>query len=125
MQIVAVLGCASLWLVVLLSGTYCGVSVDGGSDTWVADFFACMLSLALACTGAVLLWWGRQHTQLRNSGWLMLVCSVVVWLSDGVLAAALMVLFCLVYAGWAVWQSIAQAWTRPPSDAAGFSRRMP
>ena len=106
--------CAALWLVVLLSGMYWGVSADVSTDGWVGMFFLLMLSLAMACSGLVLLLWSRSYARLQTPGALLLGCAVLFWLGDGLVAGVLMVVPCLAYAGWAVWQSFTEFMSRPP-----------
>lgn len=121
MKIVLSFVTAALWLVVLLSGMYWGVSADVSTDGWVGMFFLLMLSLTLACTGILLLLWSRSYARLQTPGALLLGCSVLFWLGDGLVAGLLMVLPCLAYAAWAAWKSFAefmsQPAARPPADS--------
>lgn len=105
---------AALWLVVLLSGMYWGVSADVSTDGWVGMFFLLMLSLAMACSGLALLLWSRSYARLQTPGLLMLGGSVLFWLGDGLAAGVLMVVPCLAYAGWAVWKSFTEFMSKAP-----------
>lgn len=105
---------AALWLVVLLSGMYWGVSADVSTDGWVGMFFLLMLSLAMACSGLVLLLWSRTYARLQTPGALLLGCSILFWLGEGLAAGVLMVVPCLAYAAWAVWKSFSEFMSRPP-----------
>lgn len=114
MKVFLAFASAALWLVVLLCGMYWGVSADVSTDGWVGMFFLLMLSLAMALSGLVLLLWSRSYARLQTPGALLLGCSVLFWLGDGLVAGMLMVVPCLVYAGWAVWQSFTEFMSRPP-----------
>ena len=114
MKIFLAFASAALWLVVLLCGMYWGVSADVSTDGWVGMFFLLMLSLAMALSGLVLLLWSRSYARLQTPGVLLLGCSVLFWLGDGLVAGMLMVVPCLAYAGWAVWQSFTEFMSRSP-----------
>lgn len=120
MKIVCGFASAAVWLLVLLSGMYWGVSADVSTDGWVGMFFLLVLSLALACSGVFLLLWASRFERLRTPGWLLLGCALLFWLGDALVMGLLMVLPCLGYAGWAAWKSFAefmsQAPQLPPAD---------
>lgn len=125
MKLVVGLFTASLWLVVLLSGMYWVVSADVSTDGWVGMFFLVMLSVSLACTGAVLLLWSRQYDRLRGPGWLLVACAILFWLGDGWVAGVLMVLPCLGYAAWAAWRSFVDFMSQPTDSFPASDRREP
>jgi hypothetical protein len=105
---------ASVWLVVLLSGMYWGVSNEVSTDGLAGMFFLLSLSLAMACSGATLLLWATTYERLRTPGWLMLACAFLFWMGDGLVAGLLMVLPCLAYGAWAAWKSFAEFMSKPP-----------
>ena len=115
MRIVLAFLSGSVWLVALLSGMYCGVSADVSTDGWIGMFFLLTLSLAMFCAGVTLQLWAPHYERLRTPGWLMLGCSILFWMGDGLVAGVLMVLPCVVYAGWAVWRSFTDFMARPPT----------
>ncbi|MDT8992487.1 hypothetical protein RQP54_16575 [Curvibacter sp. APW13] len=105
---------ASVWLVVLLSGMYWGVSADVSTDGWVGMLFLLTLSLALACSGVFLLLWAGRFERLRTPGWVLLGCAILFWMGDGLVAGLLMVVPSLGYAAWAGWKSFAEFMSQPP-----------
>lgn len=105
---------ASMWLLVLLSGMYWSVSTDVSTDGWVGMLFLLMLSLSLACSGALLLLWAGHFERLRMPGWVLVGCAVLFWLGDGLVAGVLMVVPSLGYAAWAGWKSFAEFMAQTP-----------
>lgn len=114
MKVFLAFASAAFWLVVLLCGMYWGVSADVSTEGWGGMFFLLMLSLAMALSGFVLLLWSHSYARLQTPGALLLGCSVLFWLGDGLVAGVLMVVPCLVYAGWAVWKCFTEFMSKAP-----------